>query len=241
MEGGDALILWMSVLRTIFLYVFVLIMMRLMGKREIGKLSIFDLIVSFMIADITAMNLEDPTRPLVDGLVPIVTLVGLQLLLSIVLLKSRKARSYIDGNPAVIIKDGKILDSAMSKARYNLDDLLMQLREKNIPDVSDVEFAILETSGKLSVFPKTEKLPVEKGDILGLNEKLKPFKMPTPVIIEGKVQEKELKTLGLNHIWLKLELRKHGFKDFKDIYYASVDGNKRIFIDAQDHSPSPQT
>lgn len=231
--------LWVSVLRTIFIYAFVLLMMRLMGKREIGKLSIFDLIVSFMIADLSAIVLDDTKRPLIEAIVPIVALVLLQIGVSFVLLKSRKARNIIEGEPAVIVKDGKIVDSMMAKSRYNLDDLLMQLREKDIPDVSDVEIAILETSGKLSVFPKAEKLPLMKGDVEKIVSRIRPYRMPVPVIIEGKVQEKELQETGYNHIWLKQELRKKGVKDFKDVFYASVDQYGNIYVDVKDNKQPP--
>ncbi|SFX08539.1 Uncharacterized membrane protein YcaP, DUF421 family [Thermoactinomyces sp. DSM 45891] len=226
--------LWMSVLRTIFIYIFLFLMMRLMGKREIGKLSIFDLIVSFMIADLSAIVLDDIERPLVDAIVPILALVLLQIGMSYLLLKSRKARNLIEGEPTVIVRDGKIIDSIMAKSRYNLDDLLMQLREKDIPDVSDVEIAILETSGKLSVFPKVEKARLTKGDVQNDGSKLRPFRMPIPVIIEGRVQEQELTESGYNHIWLKQELRKKGVKDFKNVFYASVDQYGNIYIDLRD-------
>lgn len=231
--------LWISVLRTIFIYAFVLLMMRLMGKREIGKLSIFDLIVSFMIADLSAIVLDDVKRPLMEAIVPIIALVLLQIGVSFLLLKSRKARNIIDGEPSILVKDGKILDSVMTKARYNLDDLLMQLREKDIPDVSDVEIAILEPSGKLSVFPKAEKLPLMKGDVEKIVSRIRPYRMPVPVIIEGKVQEKELQETGYNHIWLKQELRKKGVKDFKDVFYASVDQYGNIYVDVKDNKQPP--
>ncbi|SFJ40988.1 Protein of unknown function [Thermoflavimicrobium dichotomicum] len=153
---------WTIFFRTLFMYFFLLLMLRLMGKREIGKLSIFDLIVSLMIADLSATVIEDHKLPVMASAFPIALLVGLQILMSIVLLKSRKARQIVDGDPTIIIKNGKIQPEAMAKHRYNMDDLLMQLRDKNIANVADVEFAILETSGKLSVFPKEEKKPVTK-------------------------------------------------------------------------------
>jgi uncharacterized membrane protein YcaP (DUF421 family) len=215
--------LWTVSIRTVFLYLFIFLMMRLMGKREIGKLSLFDLIVSLMIADISAIVLEDDNRPLLLGVVPIALLVLLQILFSYVMLKNRKMRNWMDGEPTVIVHKGKILDDAMARARYNVDDLLMQLREKNIADVRDVEFAILETTGKLSVFPK------EKG-----RDRLRPFSMPVPVIIDGKVQEKELNQLGQNRFWLKRKIQEHGFKDFKEIFYASLDEYGRLYIDAKE-------
>jgi uncharacterized membrane protein YcaP (DUF421 family) len=221
------------VLRTVFIYFFLLLMMRLMGKREIGKLSVFDLIVSFMIADLSAMVIDDESNfTFWSGLLPIITLVALQILLSYLMLKNKKLRYLFDGKPTVIIEHGKILDHVMAKSRYNMDDLLMQLREKNIADVSDVEFAILETSGKLSVFPKTEKTPATKEDVK--SGRFKTFHPPVPVVLEGKVLEEGLQEINKNRFWLKKELRKHGYKDLADIFYVSVNHEGKLFIDAKD-------
>jgi uncharacterized membrane protein YcaP (DUF421 family) len=203
-----------------------------MGKREIGKLSIFDLIVSFMIADLSAMLIEDKKLELLIGIIPILTIVGLQILLSFIMLKSRNIRHLIDGEPTVIVQHGKILDKVMAKSRYNMDDLMMQLREKNISSIGDVEFAILETSGKLSVFPKTKKHPVTKEDLNIRN--LKTFHPPIPVVLEGKVLEEGLEQLGQNRFWLKKELRKKGYKELHDIFYVSVNYEGKLFVDAKD-------
>ncbi len=225
--------IWSMFLRTVFIYVFLLLIMRLMGKREIGKLSIFDLIVSFMIADISAMVIENLNEPLILGVISIITLALLQILLSYLSLKSKKVREWVDGKPVMIIKKGKILEKQMAQARYNLDDLIMQLREKNIADVSDVEFAILETSGKLSVFEKEEKRPAQRGDI---SHSLRPFRMPIPLIIDGKVQDDGLKKIGKTRFWLKNEIQKQGYRDFKEIYYATVSSNGKLFIDRKNLS-----
>lgn len=220
------------ILRTVFIYFFILLMMRLMGKREIGKLSVFDLIVSFMIADLSAMIIEDEKLEIIVGITPILTIVILQIVLSFIMLKNKSIRKLIDGEPTVIVKDGQILDRVMAKSRYNLDDLMMQLREKNIASVSDVEYAILETSGKLSVFPKTEKTAVTKEDMK--IKHVKTFHPPIPVVLEGKVLEDGLQQIGQNRFWLKKELRKKGHKDLSDIFYVSVNYEGKLFIDAKD-------
>lgn len=221
-------------MRTIFMYLIILLTMRLMGKREIGKLSVFDLIVSFMIADISAIAIENTEEPLLYGLIPIITLAALQILFSFVSLKSVKMRRLFDGEPKMLIKNGQIQDKEMEKARYTLDDLLMQLREKNVPDVSDVEFAILETSGRLSVFLKEEKQPAQKEDVKKIDS-LNRYSLPIPLIIEGKVQEEGLKKIGQNLFWLKNEVQKQGYKDFKEIYFASIDQDGNIYIDRKEN------
>lgn len=232
-EGCKVQELWTVFLRTIFLYFFILLMMRIMGKREIGKLSIFDLIVSFMIADISAIVLEDTAIPLTRAVIPILTLVALQMMIAYVSLNNRRVKHIVEGEPTVLIKDGQIQDAAMAKSRYSLDDLLMQLREKNIPDVADVEFAILEPSGKLSVFPKEEKRPAMKEDVRRKHS-LRNFEMPVPLIIDGKVQDEGLSKIGQTRFWLKNEIQKRGYKDFKEIYFASLNYEGKLYIDRKD-------
>jgi uncharacterized membrane protein YcaP (DUF421 family) len=221
-------LIWTIILRTVFIYFFLLVIMRMMGKREIGKLSVFDLIVSFMIADLSAMAI-DSEKPMFIGIISILTLAIFQVFISYLSLKSKKIREWADGKPVVIVEKGKILDDQMAKARYNMDDLMVQLREKNIADVSDVEFAILETTGKLSVFPKEKKTCEE-----GVHNSLRPFQMPVPLIIDGKVQDEGLRQIGKTRFWLKNEIQKQGYRDFKEIFYASVNSNGKLFIDRKD-------
>jgi uncharacterized membrane protein YcaP (DUF421 family) len=144
----------MLIVRTLFIYFFIMLIMRIMGKREIGKLSIFDLVVSIMIAELAVVSLENPNVPMIHSLTPIIILFLTQIGLSYVSLKSQKVRDMVEGKPSFLIKDGKINLKEMQKQRYNLDDLLSQLRDRQINSPSQVEFAILETTGKLSVFPK---------------------------------------------------------------------------------------
>ncbi|MCD1258244.1 DUF421 domain-containing protein [Paenibacillus athensensis] len=140
--------------RTVLVYFVVFLMLRIMGKREIGKLSLFDLVISIMIAEIAVFVLEDSNKPLTDGLVPMLTLVLIQVLMAFLALKSRKLRLMFDGKPSVLIEKGVINREEMRKQRYNLDDLMMQLRQNRVSNVADVEFAILEASGKLSVLER---------------------------------------------------------------------------------------
>ncbi|KKC47261.1 membrane protein [Paenibacillus sp. D9] len=153
MEYGSLL------LRTVLIYFVVFLIMRLMGKREIGKMSVFDLVISFMIAEIAVLVIEDTKRPVIEGIVPMAVLMIIQVLIAYIGLKNRKLRLLFDGKPSVIIADGKLNQKEMKKQRYNLDDLMLQLRENQVARVADVEFAILETSGKLSVIPKESQSP----------------------------------------------------------------------------------
>ncbi|QSF44008.1 DUF421 domain-containing protein [Paenibacillus tianjinensis] len=141
---------------TVLMYILIFLSMRIMGKREIGKLSVFDLTISIMIAEIAVFVIEDIERPVYDGIVPMATLVLIQILVAQLSLKSRKLRLLVDGKPSVLISDGKLNRHEMRKQRYNIDDLLLQLRGQNIDSPADVEFAILETSGQLTVIEKSK-------------------------------------------------------------------------------------
>jgi len=214
------------------MYFFVLVSLRLMGKREIGKLSVFDLVVSIMMAEIAVMVIEDTKIPIMNGIVPILALMLTQIILSYIALKSKKVRDLVEGKPALLIEDGLIKEGEMKKQRYTIDDLLLQLREKNINNVADVEFAILETSGKLSVFPKPEQLPVTKGDLNIKGEKY--LGLPVPLIADGRILSKNLTKVKKDQKWLEKKLAKKGYK-ITDVYFASLDHKGELFLDPQDN------
>lgn len=142
------------IFRTVFVYLIVYLVIRIMGKREVGKLSIFDLVISIIIAEIAVFVIEDVNKPLADGIIPIATLVFIQIGMAYLSLKSQKVRQLLEGSPSFVIKHGKLDREEMRRQRYNLDDLMLQLRQSRITNVADVEFAILETTGKLTVIEK---------------------------------------------------------------------------------------
>ncbi|NOU96057.1 DUF421 domain-containing protein [Paenibacillus sp. LMG 31456] len=222
--------------RTVLIYFVVFFTMRLMGKREIGKLSIFDLVISVMIAEIAVFVLEDLKKPLLEGILPMMTLVAVQLLIAFVSLKNEKVRRIFEGKPSFIIKHGKLDRAEMKRQRYNLDDLLLQLRQSKVMDVGNVEFAILESSGKLTVVEKENEKQTEKEsqDTEQSNESTTQIRyegLPLPMIMDGKVQEESLLKLDKTRFWLKSELQAKGVKDFKEVFYCSYDQRGRWFID----------
>ncbi|WP_374019646.1 DUF421 domain-containing protein [Paenibacillus thiaminolyticus] len=146
--------LWTLVLRTVLMYVVVFAVLRLMGKREIGKLSVFDVVISIMIAEIAVFVIEDSKKPLWQGLVPIIVLIIIQISVAYIALKSQWIRHLFDGKPSIIIKNGQLDRTEMGRQRYNLDDLMQQLREQGVDNMGDVHYAILEANGKLTVFLK---------------------------------------------------------------------------------------
>ena len=200
------------IIRTIFFYLFIFLIYRIMGKREVGQLSITDLVVSLLIAELTVISIVDYEKSMLYSLIPIIVLVLLQCILSYLSLKKPKFRIFLEGNPSVIIKGGKINYNEMLKQRYNLDDLLVQLRDKGYRSIEEVEYAILESSGTLSVFPyETGKSP-----------------LPLPLILDGDIQEDTIKHLKKDKKWVYNFLDKKDIK-LEDVFFAFYK-DRNIFI-----------
>ncbi|KYD01916.1 DUF421 domain-containing protein [Bacillus atrophaeus] len=210
--------------RTILLYFVILIIFRLMGKREIGELSILDLVVFVMIAEIAVLAIEDVEDHLSHTIVPMVVLMIIQVSLAYLSLKSQKVRQMLDGKPTIIIEHGKIDERAMRSQRYNFDDLMVQLRENNIDRIADVSFAILEPSGKLTVVQKEP------------NEKHK--QLETPLIVDGVIQKEHVDRIGKDEQWLIKMLSKRGYHNISDISFCSfTDG--AFYVDLKDEQVRP--
>lgn len=197
------------IFRTLFFYFFILIVYRIMGKREVGSLSIIDLIVSVLIAELVAISLENINQNIFIVIIPIILLTLCQIGVSYLSLKEKRVRSIFDGKPSLIISKGKINIKEMFKQRYNLEDLLTQLRENNVRSIKEVDYAILETSGKLSVFIK--------------NKKENTF--PLPLIVEGSIDFDNLKLLDKNEKWLMDNIK----IPLNDIFYGFYK-NENIYI-----------
>lgn len=202
------------------MYFAILIIFRLMGKREIGELSVLDLVVFIMIGEMAVVAIENHNEPVVNTLLPMVVLLGIQIALALFSLRSNRIRKLIDGKPSILISKGKIDEKEMRKQRYNFDDLLMQLRSKDIDNIADVEFAILETSGQLSVVKKSKN-------------KNKPASYTEPLIVEGKIQQNNLKKSDKTEAWLRSELQKRGYGDISRISFCSYQDGE-FYIDLDD-------
>jgi uncharacterized membrane protein YcaP (DUF421 family) len=209
--------------RTLFFYLLILIIFRLMGKREIGELSILDLVVFIMIGEMAVASIDETNDPLLHTVIPMVLLMIIQITLAVVSLKSKKFRDLVDGRPTIIINRGKIDEEAMRKQRYNFDDLLTQLREKDIRSIADVEFAILESSGSLSVI---ERMNNSDG-------KPKDGDITIPLIIDGNIEEENLTRINKTNLWLRQELKKMGYRDVRQISFCSFE-NGKFFVDIMD-------
>jgi len=216
----------LGIIRTLILFIVVVIGLRLMGKRQIGQLQPYELVIIILLSDLAAIPMQNIGVPLVSGVIPILTLLVAQVSLSFLSLKSERARGIVCGTPSIMIENGKLVEKEMARLRYNINDLLEQLRTKNIPNISDVEFAILETSGELSVIPKSQKRPVMPVD---LNLPTSYEGIPIPLIIDGYVSQKNLKKINLSEEWLKKELQKFGIQKFNDVLFASLDTEGKMF------------
>ena len=190
--------------RTLLFYILITIIYRFMGKREVGQLGVVDLIVSILIAELAAMSIDKRNDSIFISIIPILALGLIQIFLSYISLKSKKIRDIFDGNPSIIISRGKVNFKEMVRQRYNLDDLLTQLREKNVKSIEEIDYAILESSGKLSVFKKGEH---------------KFSELPLPLILDGKLDKDTLKRINKDKNWLDNILLNENLT-IKDIFYA---------------------
>lgn len=204
--------------RTGLFYIVITAIYRFMGKREIGQLGMVDLIVSILIAELAAMAIENRSDSVFLSLFPIILLVVIQVGMSFVSLKNSKIRNLFDGNPSVIINRGKINFREMVKQRYNIDDLLTQLREKHIRSIEEVDYAVLETSGKLSVFKKDNKLFGE---------------YPMPLILDGEIDYDTLRQINKTEDWLETSLKSENVK-LEDVFYAFYRSKKLFLIKDKD-------
>ncbi|KOS67878.1 membrane protein [Lysinibacillus contaminans] len=204
------------IFRTCFLYVLILVIFRLMGKREVGELSVMDLVIFVIIAEVASFALDDLENPLFDSILPMIILLIIQILSAYLSLKNKKIRDLIDGDPVLLVRDGVIFEHEMRKQRYNLDDLCQQLRENGVGSVSEIAYAYLEPSGNLSVYKKDEKAFVY------------------PLIVDGDVQERHLTILHKDVDWLLAELAKQNVKDPSTVFFCILEDNK-LHVQLKEH------
>ena len=211
--------------RSIVLYIIVLIVMRLMGKREIGQLQPFELAISIMIADLASIPMTDTGIPIFNGIIPILGLLIMHLLISIINLKSSKAREIICGRPSILIYRGKINEKNLKKERFTINELEERLRGSNVVNLGDVEYAILETSGQVTVIQMTDNRNTIPKDFNIMPEY---EGIPYDLIIDGKVMYDNLKAIGKNYNWLKKEIEKFNMKP-EEVLVATIDGRGQIY------------
>ncbi len=211
--------------RSIILYIIVLIVMRFMGKREIGQMQPFELAISIMIADLASIPMTETGVPIFNGIIPILGLLVMHLIISVINIKSLKAREIICGKPTILIYRGKINEKALRKERFTITELQERLRSNNVVNLGDVEYAILETSGEVTVIQKPEKRNTIPEDF---NIQPDYEGIPYDLVVDGKVMEKNLKEIGKNYTWLKNQVEKFKMKP-EEALVVTIDGKGQIF------------
>lgn len=215
--------------RSIVLYIIILIVMRLMGKREIGQLQPFELVVAILIADLASIPMADTGIPIQNGIIPILGLLVMDLIISMLNMKSIRAREIISGKPTILIYRGKIDEKALRKERFTVNELEERLRGNNIASIGDVEYAILETNGSLSVIPKPSKRNTIPEDF---NIEPEYEGIPYDLVIDGVVMHENLKVLEKNYTWLVNEVAKFGILP-EQALVVTYDGKGQIFCQAK--------
>ena len=211
--------------RAIVLYIIVLMVMRLMGKREIGQLQPFELAISIMIADLASIPMTEIGIPIFNGIIPILGLLVMHLCISVLNIKSLKAREIICGKPRILIYRGKIDEKALKNERFTINELEERLRGKNVVNLGDVEYAILETSGEVTVIQKPEKrmtIPEDfniQPDYEGISYDL---------VVDGKVMNKNLQAIGKDYKWLQKQVEKFNMEP-EQALVVTIDGKGQIF------------
>lgn len=187
-----------------------------MGKRQLGELQPSELVVAIMISDLGSVPMQDVDIPLLSGIVPVVTLIVAEVIMSYLSLKFKSVRKFITGKPNIVIYNGEILEDELEKLRFNLNDLISELRFNGQNDISNVNIAVVETSGKLSVITKSSN-----GQLSGL---------PCMVISDGSFNKEELIRSGHSEVYIKNELQKRGIEKVKQVLIAMIDENNVMYV-----------
>lgn len=216
-----------AVVRTIILYLLIILGIRLMGKRQIGELEPSELVLSLIIADLAAVPMQDFGIPLIMGIIPILTLLCLSAILSVLTVKSIRFRALLCSRPSIVIQDGKILTREMVKNRFTVDELMEELRMAGVTDLSTVKYAVLETTGRISVLPYAEHQPVTVRD-MGL--KVKEAGLPGDCGQPMAGTLPQLKTRNLSMRWVKEQMGSRGVQDIRQVFLMTVDEADNVYF-----------
>lgn len=207
--------MFIVLIRTIFLYALVILVIRLMGKRQIGELQPYEFVITIMISDLAALPMQDTRLPLILGVIPIITLLFIKTILSIIQLKSQKARQILEGEPSILISRGKINFESLKRQQINLDELMEEIRLAGYFDLSEIEYGILENNGQMSF------LTSDSGSSKNNNSN-KPL-LPVIYVLDGKVNKNALTSSGKNYEWIKKQLENHKVNSIDDVLIAMTD------------------
>lgn len=199
--------------KTLLFLIVIILLLRIMGKRELGQLNSFDIVVFFMISELFSLSIDKPHENVWLTLVPILLIFLVQIITSYLVLKSNKLRKILEENPTLLINKGILDMNKMKKLRYNIDDLMEQVRQNGIDSLSKVEFAILESNGQLSVIPKSKETSI----------------IPFPLIKDGEIDEKTMKILNKDKKWLIKRLKEKGYENEKQIFICFLEEGETLF------------
>lgn len=219
--------------RALILYTLLVVVMRLMGKRQIGQLQPFELVITIVIAELAVIPMSDTGIPLINGIVGILVLMVVQIIISLIILYSEKARKIICGNPIILINNGKPVREMMRLVRINISDLLEQLRSKEYPNISDIAYAVLETNGSISVIPKADVKPPTARD---LGTPVDEPHFPISVIMDGKVILQNLQLVGITLDVLQQQAQAQQINDLREVFFAqyTTEGKIDFFLKGRD-------
>ena len=217
--------------RTVILYFAILISMRIMGKRQLGEMEISEFIVAALIADLAATPLQDIGIPLLNGLVPIIIMFCFEIIIAGLNMRSVKLRKLTYGRPEIIIRNGRIIREAMHKNRFTLDELMQELRAQGLTDTDQVEYAVLETNGQLSIILKSGDQPATASQ-MGVDAD--DVSYAHIIINEGRILDNNLKLLGRDRRWLANELKRQNFRSADEVYILTLSESGRVFCQAKE-------
>lgn len=223
---------WEMILRATLSFFALLILARILGKKQLGQLTFFHYTTGITFGSIASEIAAQAETPFTDGLIALIWWSVLTYLMTIITIKSKKARVLIDDKPTIVIQNGLILESALKKNRLHMDELTMMLREQAVFSVQDVQYALLETTGKLSVLPKPAEQPATKQDVKA--DVTPPSYIPTEVVSDGQLIYENLVELELTEDWLLKKLKKQNVQSVEDVYFAQVQANGSLYISLKD-------
>lgn len=214
-------------IRTAILYFIVIISIRLMGKRQIGELQPYELVITLMLSDLASLPMQDTRLPLLLGIVPIITLLFVKILISEIQQHSRLFEKILDGTPSIIISDGEINLEMMKKQRLTMNDILEELRSAGYLDISDIQYAIIETNGTISIIPKSACDTVKRKDL-----KIKESESKIPIVLfeDGHLNKKALQGMNKDEKWLDEKLKSLNYPPRDKLFLVMIDSNGKLFI-----------
>ncbi|MDU5111926.1 MAG: DUF421 domain-containing protein [Clostridium sp.] len=224
--------MFIVLIRTIFLYALVILVIRLMGKRQVGELQPYEFVITIMISDLAALPMQDTRLPLILGIIPIITLLFIKTILSLIQLKSQKARQILEGEPCILISRGKICFDSLKKQQINLDELMEEIRLAGYFDLSEIEFGILENNGQMSFLTSNSSSSSSQNGVESQSSNnsqgRKRPQLPVIYVLDGKINKNTLTKSKQDSDWIMKELKKHHVSSIEDVVIAMTDTNGKF-------------